>query len=184
MTKFVIPDWYNQNYSSHYVEGVAFIYGVECGGFLKIGFARNPARRLKDIQAHNPLPCKMTIKRRVHLMGVFYAERYLHSIFATRRTHGEWFAVSTKEVQPYVRLAVNRAETAAKACWLISLGSLHSERELAQDFRFVEKFDPKKYQIGYGNQWLKDLEKQDRFFPRVGAECPADADTPDDGGSQ
>lgn len=68
------------------VDYIYFIRG-ETTGLIKIGFARNPARRLTNLQIGSPdrLALLGTI------LGMMEDEFALHERFAHLRKHGEWF---------------------------------------------------------------------------------------------
>jgi len=63
--------------------------------YCKIGKSQNPDKRLKGL-------CQTALWHKVdfHLVCVINAdvERFLHSIFAKKRIHGEWFALSPCEI--------------------------------------------------------------------------------------
>jgi hypothetical protein len=66
----------------------------ERGGPIKIGYCGEgqAARRLAQIQTHNPSPLRMT---RV-IQGDRGVERELHKRFADLRIRGEWFYPATE----------------------------------------------------------------------------------------
>ncbi|MHB9879068.1 GIY-YIG nuclease family protein [Pacificimonas sp. ICDLI1SI03] len=66
---------------------VYFMQG-EDGGPIKIGRARNPAKRLKAVQLGHPAPLKILATR----YGGAAEERRLHRKYAESRMAGEWFA--------------------------------------------------------------------------------------------
>jgi hypothetical protein len=65
---------------------IYFIQGIS-GGLIKIGYAKDIYRRLKNLQASCPLPLKILAVIR----GSLDSESNLHSRFAKNRKHGEWF---------------------------------------------------------------------------------------------
>lgn len=66
-----------------------FVYFIEAVGAeaIKIGFSRNPAKRLRSMASGSPFPLR--------LLAVFpatqSAELVLHDELWAYRTHGEWF---------------------------------------------------------------------------------------------
>jgi hypothetical protein len=74
-----------------------YVYAIESGGFIKIGFSRNPDKRFSKIASDTPLPCV--------LLGYWPAtiadELAIHDQFHSIRKHGEWFA-STETLLGFV----------------------------------------------------------------------------------
>jgi hypothetical protein len=68
---------------------VGWIYFVQCGnaGSIKIGWARDPERRIAQLQTAQPSPLKMIGV----LPGTQKAEREVQAMFAHGRMRGEWF---------------------------------------------------------------------------------------------
>ncbi len=64
-----------------------FIYFIECQGHVKIGFARNVAKRIADLQTACPFPLKLLAK----IAGNLWEERDYHARFEIHRRQGEWF---------------------------------------------------------------------------------------------
>lgn len=75
------------------------VYVIECGGYYKIGFSRNPANRARQLQAGCPF--------RLHLVGCvsapMTAETQLHNTYADKRIHGEWFQLTPEDVGDILR---------------------------------------------------------------------------------
>jgi hypothetical protein len=71
-----------------------FVYFMESGGFIKIGWALDPLFRLKTISAMSPVPVK--------IVGMFEGdlkvEKAVHEKFSEYRHHGEWFSKSPEIV--------------------------------------------------------------------------------------
>lgn len=69
-----------------------YVYFIRASGFVKIGVAKNPSKRLCEIQVGNPhelslvgsLPCASNKHARK-------LERFLHRSFRAHRVRGEWF---------------------------------------------------------------------------------------------
>ena len=79
-----------------------FIYLIEAGDnqFLKIGFTRNPSKRLSILQSGNPLPlCMVSLVK-----GDKQLEARLHKKFAKRKVRGEWFSYSVAIVNEFKNL--------------------------------------------------------------------------------
>lgn len=67
--------------------GRIYFIQAECGGPIKIGFARDVASRMKGLQTshHERLVCL------VHICGTMDEEQLLHKDYAAYRLEGEWF---------------------------------------------------------------------------------------------
>lgn len=67
------------------------IYFIRSGNYIKIGYADDPARRLKELQTANP--------GELEILGIapgnVAREREIHIIFADFRANGEWFELTT-----------------------------------------------------------------------------------------
>jgi len=68
-----------------------YVYLVEGGGLIKIGFTEDPTSRMRDLQAGSPVSLRLLALGR----GDGNIERLFHSTFSTSRRHGEWFAAAT-----------------------------------------------------------------------------------------
>lgn len=68
-----------------------FIYAVESGGRIKLGFSEKPELRFNKIAADAPYPCQLL----GYWPGSVAEELELHDKFRAIRVHGEWFAATT-----------------------------------------------------------------------------------------
>src|SRR5262249_48928645 len=68
-------------------EQLVYLIQGETGGPIKIGIARNPKKRLGELQATSPV--RLRILRT--LTGGLDREREIHLQLAQARLHGEWF---------------------------------------------------------------------------------------------
>lgn len=69
-----------------YAPGVYFVQGVE-GGPIKIGWSKDPATRLSQLQTGNPSQLRILVTT----PGAPALEQQLHALFAAHRRAGEWF---------------------------------------------------------------------------------------------
>lgn len=67
---------------------IYFIQGGHPEALIKIGWAKNPMKRLKELQAHSPIPLTLLGSR----PGTMKQEHELHRKLKHARFHGEWFA--------------------------------------------------------------------------------------------
>ena len=74
---------------------MSYVYVMQSGPYYKIGFtAKDPAKRLTEIQVANPQPVFLVGA----IQGTMRDERRLHEVYAAKRTHREWFALSHDDV--------------------------------------------------------------------------------------
>ena len=77
----------------------AYVYFIGDGEFVKIGVARDPWHRLRDLQTAHPKPLRLIsgipceIERRA-----YHIESELHKRFAGKRASGEWFRLDTTDI--------------------------------------------------------------------------------------
>jgi len=96
-----------------------YIYAIECGERVKIGFSKKPDARFNKIASDAPYPCVML----GYWPGTVADELEVHAKFKTLRSHGEWFAstpeilafiadmVVTPETKPSKRFAINETDS-------------------------------------------------------------------------
>lgn len=68
-------------------DGWIYFVQVSSGGSLKIGWAKDPSKRIKILQTSHPKPLRMLGV----VPGTRSDERALHKRFAHARKSGEWF---------------------------------------------------------------------------------------------
>lgn len=80
-----------------------FIYVVrdDAAEAVKIGFTRNPDRRVRQLQTASATPLRLICV----FANVQAYEAYLHMSFATRRMCGEWFDDADGGVSDILRMA-------------------------------------------------------------------------------
>jgi hypothetical protein len=90
--------------------GECCLYVMAAPSAVKIGISNHPASRLASIQTSNPEPVSIfstwLFPSREIARGF---EVKLHTLFAEKRTIGEWFAVSADEVAQIVNEWLGRA---------------------------------------------------------------------------
>jgi len=68
-------------------DDVGFVYFAQSGDFIKIGWSRDPKRRVAQLGTACPLP----IALRLIVSGSKEDERHFHALFVHLRERGEWF---------------------------------------------------------------------------------------------
>lgn len=74
-----------------------YIYAVECGGRIKIGFSKKPVKRVSSLATGAPFECKLL----GYWPGTVEQECELHQRFAAHRVHREWFE-KTDEIIAFI----------------------------------------------------------------------------------
>lgn len=80
-----------------------YLYGLQCGEFIKIGVANAIGPRVKLLQLGNPYPLKVVIREKNTYAYVL--EKLVHQILSGKSIGREWFEVSIPEARAAVRAA-------------------------------------------------------------------------------
>lgn len=63
------------------------IYFIRSGKYVKIGYSKNPKKRLDELQTGNPEKLKLIAV----MQGNLQTEKSLHDLYSNKRIRGEWF---------------------------------------------------------------------------------------------
>lgn len=74
-----------------------FVYAVECGGRIKLGYSQLPDKRFSKIASDAPFPCTLL----GYWPGSVADELDIQTKFNALRVHGEWFA-STENLLEFI----------------------------------------------------------------------------------
>ena len=74
-----------------------YVYFIRCQDRVKIGFSKDPHKRLTKINADAPYPCELIGAADAAL----HAEDEIHRQFSSARVHSEWFSF-TDEIARFV----------------------------------------------------------------------------------
>lgn len=66
---------------------VGYVYAVECGDAVKIGWAADPVRRKSELNVGAPTEHKLL----GYVVATPWQERELHQLLISQRIRGEWF---------------------------------------------------------------------------------------------
>lgn len=80
------------------LDRMAGVYGVECAGFIKIGFASSVVGRVNNFRVSCPLDITLVFQMTTDRLRAQVLERCLHVHFATRLHRGEWYAITAMEL--------------------------------------------------------------------------------------
>jgi hypothetical protein len=85
---------------------VGFVYVIHAQGcgLFKIGWAKDPAKRIRDLQTASPDALELVGSR----PGTLRDEADLHRRFRPLRIRGEWFALAPEDVQAILGVAYAR----------------------------------------------------------------------------
>lgn len=79
---------------------IYLIHDPKNSGLYKIGFSKDPKRRLKELNGSTKLPVELGFKM-IHTIetdNVYRAEKILHKKYGAYRKNGEWFELSRRHV--------------------------------------------------------------------------------------
>lgn len=65
----------------------SFVYFIRGGDMIKIGYAKDPKTRLRDLQVGSPVRLEILVT----IPGCHSVEKGIHARFRKLRSHGEWF---------------------------------------------------------------------------------------------
>lgn len=77
--------------------GFPWMYGLQSGEFIKIGYAKNIRARVELLQLGNPHPVKVVLRRQSQHARML--ERFTHTVLAERAVGREWFRVTPEEAR-------------------------------------------------------------------------------------
>ena len=93
-----------------------FVYAIGSLGLIKVGVAKDIAKRMNAMRLDNPHGCELLFYRRTYAPYTF--ERRMHELLADKAVGREWFRASLADVRAAsktARLASIRAERAVRA---------------------------------------------------------------------
>jgi len=92
-------------------DDIVYAIGLSDGSMVKIGTTTDLTARLRSLQNSSPVPLVLVWQ----MPGDGSLERRLHTYFAHRRAHGEWFSFADVDVVPELHAA------------LVAIGSVQRE---------------------------------------------------------
>lgn len=115
---------------------ITYIYFLEAGkdGPIKIGFAKDVRKRVKDMQSGNHLPLNVILE----IPGDYLNEGQFHDLFARHNIRGEWFQRHQDILEVIEMLTVRKYLTLTK--WLgTKLRQMDAESERIEKIERKEK---------------------------------------------
>lgn len=93
-----------------------FVYAIKSLDLIKVGVAKDIAKRMNAMRLDNPHGCELLFYRRTYAPYTF--EKRMHELLAEKAAGREWFRVTLEEVRvasKTARLASIRAERAVRS---------------------------------------------------------------------
>lgn len=81
------------------------LYLMSCQGYFKIGVAYNIARRLSELAVGNPF--ELSIVKMFGYQDAQVVEAALHQRFSNQWVRGEWFALTSADLEKFYALCVD-----------------------------------------------------------------------------
>lgn len=129
------------------------VYFIRSGNYIKIGYAEQPRRRLKELQTGNP--------EKLQLLGTVPGgpdrEREIHHLFNDFRVKGEWFELVT-DILAYLTSQGALAKTQAVKKRKAANAKPAVTAGLRQNRNGRYKKD--------GPGWLEFIRKGRKYYPR------------------
>jgi hypothetical protein len=88
---------------------MAYLYGFQCGQWIKVGITQNVARRLKQMRLHNPYPITIVMRRPVLARHARRVEILVHRCLQRHAVGREWFTASIEDIKRYATAAIRAA---------------------------------------------------------------------------
>lgn len=80
-----------------------FVYFIECQGYVKVGVAYDPAKRIVDLQVGSPFKHKLL--KTFECINAQKYEAKLHKLWRQFRVQGEWFRVPSDLLKLVIELS-------------------------------------------------------------------------------
>lgn len=89
------------------MKGTTYIYVIESdNGSVKIGFSKNPEKRVKSLQTGHDTKLKVVYKHEVPCDRARMVESYIHRENNYRRMKGEWFNMSVDDAIAEIKIVM------------------------------------------------------------------------------
>ena len=85
----------------------SFIYVIgDNASPYKIGFTKDPNKRLKSLQTGNPSKLNMLYKQEINESETKFIEKQIHNVLKRKQVSGEWFDITLEDAILEVKYAV------------------------------------------------------------------------------
>ena len=83
-----------------------YLIGTNMNGPLKIGYSKNPEKRLKQLQTGHDEILYLFYKRPVDVLKPHILESHIHDANRHHKIHGEWYNLSVEEAKKEIEYAI------------------------------------------------------------------------------
>lgn len=83
--------------------GFVYLFSA-ANGLFKIGYSKNPDKRLSGINGESPI--QVVLVHKIATNDMMWLEKKLHRKYANKRAHGEWFRLSKANVKAISSITV------------------------------------------------------------------------------
>lgn len=90
------------------VPGMSFIYVMQSGEFVKIGYSGRPQDRLRSLLGSMPYDCSLVAHFEAPAAVILRIEAYLHRSLEKHRHRGEWFRMDAAIAEKVVGLLIDK----------------------------------------------------------------------------
>lgn len=91
-----------------------FIYIISNGDNYKIGFSKNPKRRIKQLQTGTDVKLELKYFIEIEVAPVYIIEYIIHKVVKESRIQGEWFKqdfLKLKNTLDYIKIRYDNEDT-------------------------------------------------------------------------
>ena len=91
-----------------------YIYIISNGTEFKVGFSKNPKRRVHQLQTGNPLKLELKYCLEIEEAPISLIERITHYCLKSKHMSGEWFKGDYNEIKSlinYVKIRYDNPDT-------------------------------------------------------------------------
>ena len=111
------------------------VYFAQAGGYIKIGYARDPFGRMTTVTRNGTRPDDVPFDAEASLLGWVPGDRKreaeFHRQFVDRRVAGEWFDVDPEVAHDLIWADPRGADVQRMSAWAVM--TMHRQPELTRD---------------------------------------------------
>lgn len=133
------------------------LYLISSGPYVKIGIANDVENRIASLQTGNPIELK--VMSCFEFQNSSLVERVLHQKCASQRVRGEWFDLSTHEVEEIEKICIALGGIRNDIYVQVSNDEIEEAEEMQEtsfDFSGEAKYD---YAAMFSNGWRMENSK-------------------------
>jgi hypothetical protein len=107
-----------------------YVYAIQSLDLIKVGVAKDIAKRMEAMRLMNPHGCELLFYRRTYAPYIF--EKRMHELLADKAVGREWFRVTLAEVRAASKTARLASIRAQRALYRASFNAAVKRKKLAQ----------------------------------------------------